>query len=353
MPLIVRPIEELDYPSAAKIHNRQNEPDMFMTAEQMQQRDTSGHEEIPEYARLVAESNGSVVGTATITSRWGGLVEPHRYWMLVATHEDFRHQGVDAAMIYGLLETVKQGEPHQLWTCIREDFVPAVEFLKPFGFAEAFRSWGSHFDVQAFDFGRFRPLVEKLESTGIRFSTYAALDDAGRESKLLTLHRQLEEDAPHYEPIIPKGFEDIRQAVIPDESCFVALDGDKIVGMACLNTEYPDHLQNGLTGVHRAYRNRGIATALKALVANFAKEHGHTDINAAGSGENQAMQRVNRKLGYDIEPPWITYKSELPFGATGTRTGGLTTRKNWDAISARTHAPTDCRPTRFVCEAGA
>lgn len=89
------------------------------------------------------------------------------------------------------------------------------------------------------------------------------------------------------------------------------MDGDKIVGMACLNTEYPDLLQNGLTGVDRNYRNRGIATALKALVADYAKQHGYDDINAAGSGENQAMLRVNRKLGYKIEPPWITYKALL------------------------------------------
>ena len=277
----------------------------------MKQRDARLSQRMTEFARVVAERDGRIVGVAAIQSHWGSFHEPHRYWVMLSTHEDHRRQGVDNAMIHGLLDLVAPDQPEQLWTCIRQDFVPMTEFLDAFNFSEEFRSWGSHLDVQAFDYEAFRPLAHKLEANGIRFIPYAALNDPAREEKLLALHRQVEADVPFYEPIIPQAFDDIRQTHIPDESCFVALGGDQIIGMACLNTKAPDHLQNGLTGVHPDYRNRGIATVLKALVADFAKKQGHDDINAAGSGENQAMLQVNRRLGYHIEPWWLTLKALL------------------------------------------
>ncbi|MEM7735211.1 MAG: GNAT family N-acetyltransferase [Deinococcota bacterium] len=265
----------------------------------------------PEYTRVVAERDGEIVGTATINSHHGGLYEPHRYWVGSATHEQHRHTGVDNAMIEALLEHVQAVQPEQLWTYIREDFVPMVEFLDAFNFNEEFRSWGSHLDVQAFDMDAYLPQKQELEAEGIRFCSYLELDEANRERDLVSFHKQIEEDVPFYEPIIPKERDDIREDNIPDESCFVALDGNTIVGMASLDTCVEGLLQNGLTGVHRDYRNRGIATVLKALVASYAKTQGEVDINAAGSGENQAMRHVNEKLGYMIEPAWITFKAVL------------------------------------------
>lgn len=311
MALIIRAVQNADYPTLALIHNSQNEPDWHLTAARMQQRDERFATKIPEYTRVVAERASEVVGTASITSHWGGLYEPHRYWVDSATHEQHRHTGVDNVMIEALLEHVQAGKPKQLWTCIRADFVPMVEFLNTFNFSEEFRSWGSHLDVQAFDIAAYLPQKQQLEAEGIRFCSYLELDEANREQDLVSFHKQIEDDVPFYEPIIPKERDDIRADNIPDESCFVALDGNNIVGMASLDTAVEGLLQNGLTGVHRNYRNRGIATILKALVANYAKTQGEVDINAAGSGDNQSMRQVNEKLGYVIEPAWITFKANL------------------------------------------
>ncbi len=318
MSLTVRSVRDTDYPTLAKIHNSQNEPDWHVTPERMQQRDERFTAKIPEYKRVVTEHATRIVGTASITSHWGGLYEPHHYWVDSATHEKHRHKGVDNAMIEALLEHVQAGQPEQLWTCMREDFVPMVEFLDAFSFTEEFRSWGSHLDVQAFNMGAYLPQKQQLEAKGIRFCGYLELDEASRERDLVSFHKQIEEDVPFYEPIIPQERDDIREDNIPDESCFVALDGTSIVGMASLDTAVEGLLQNGLTGVHRDYRNRGIATVLKALVANYAKAQGEVDINAAGSGENQAMRHVNEKLGYVIEPVWITFKAILQVVTDGT-----------------------------------
>lgn len=311
MSFLVRPVRDADYPVIVEIHNNQNEPDQHTTAERMQRNDQYFAGSAKEYLRVVAQKGQSVIGTASLTSHWAGFYRPHRYWTLLSVREEFRNQGVHEAMINFLLESVSASQPEELWTCIRTDFVPIASFIKSFNFSEVFRSWGAHLDVQRFEISKFTPLIERLEREGIHIASYASLSDSKREEKLFTLHKLIEDDVPHYEPIIPKTFNDIRSPHIPEESTFVALDGDLIVGMASLDTEEARLLQNGLTGVRREYRNRGIATALKAHVAHYAKQQGHLDINAAGAGDNIAMLKVNRRLGFHIEPPWITFRTQL------------------------------------------
>ena len=311
MSFLVRSVTDADYPVIVEIHNNQNEPDQHTTIERMQRRDQYSASTAKEYLRVVAQKAQSVIGTASLTSHWAGFYCPHRYWTVLSVAEEFRNQGVDEAMIDFLLERVSASQPQELWTCIRADFVPMASFIKSFNFSEVFRSWGAHLDLQRFEMSKFTPLIERLEREGIHIASYASLTDSKREEKLLTLHKLIEDDVPHYEPIIPKTFDDIRSPHIAEESCFVALDGDLIVGMASLDREDDRLLQNGLTGVRREYRNRGIATALKAHVAHVAKQQGHLDINAAGAGDNIAMLKVNRRLGFKIEPAWITFSAQL------------------------------------------
>lgn len=70
-------------------------------------------------------------------------------------------------------------------------------------------------------------------------------------------------------------------------------------------------LECGLTGVVRAWRNRGVATALKARTVQIARELGCRELNAGGGGVDTPMLRVNRKLGFEIEPAWITFAKKL------------------------------------------
>lgn len=200
----------------------------------------------------------------------------------------------------------------EVWTCIREDFVPAAGFLQPEGFEEQFRSWGAHLDLKTFDPTRFESRVRELERDDIRLVEYRDLAaDPDRDLRLVALQRELEEDAFAFEPIIPRTHDDVTSADTLLDTTVVAVAPDGgYVGIANLVGDATGtNLGCGFTGVARAYRNRGIATALKARVAQIAKAMGCTELNAGGGGVDTAMQRVNRKVGFEIEPAWITFAS--------------------------------------------
>ena len=66
-----------------------------------------------------------------------------------------------------------------------------------------------------------------------------------------------------------------------------------------------------MTGVVRAYRRRGIATALKVRTIQYAQTVGAETI-VTSNEENNPMNILNRKLGFEPMPAWISYhRSEL------------------------------------------
>lgn len=306
----MREVKESDFRILSEIHNSHNEPDWHTTPEKIHRSHQDWLKRDKNYRRVVATIDGEPVSNAMRCSREGDA--PKHYWIDLSVAEEHRLAGIEKKMIDELLQDAIGRETEYLWNCIRSDFNRTVEFLDKYGFKEEFRSWGSHLDLRKFDLEVFKPEIARLEEEGLRFSSYAVLDDTDKEAQLIKFQREIEDDTPYYEPIIPKVRDDISSEDIPNEGCFIALDGNRIVGMAGIeNTGEGGLLQNSLTGVNSEYRNRAIATVLKALVADYAKSIGEVDINAAGSGKNSPMLKVNVKLGYEIEPAWITSCADL------------------------------------------
>lgn len=311
MPLLIRSARPDDYPTIASIYNAQNEPDFHLTAERLRDTDASSAKHDHAFRRLVAETDGDVIAAGDLRSTWAGETEPGRYWTLLHVREDHRHQGVDVQMLHHAIGEAP--EPvRELWTCIREDFVPAAGFLEPERFEERGRSWGAHLDLSHFDPTRFAPLLHGLAQAGIRLLGYHDLaGDPDRDRRLLDLQRELEEDALALEPVIPRRHDDVTSPDTILDATIVAVAPDgRYVGIASLvGDPFGAHLACGFTGVDRPYRNRGISTALKARTAQIAQGLGCQELNAGGGGVDTPMLRVNRKLGFEIEPAWITSAS--------------------------------------------
>jgi GNAT superfamily N-acetyltransferase len=86
---------------------------------------------------------------------------------------------------------------------------------------------------------------------------------------------------------------------------FIALAGDEVVGYAGLD-EYGVDAFHGLTAVKRAWRGRGVATALKRSQIAAAKERGVKRLVTESEERNRPMRRLNEKLGYKPEPSLST-----------------------------------------------
>jgi GNAT superfamily N-acetyltransferase len=107
-------------------------------------------------------------------------------------------------------------------------------------------------------------------------------------------------DIPTEEPLQAPSFGDWATEVERNLLTLLALDGDRVVGFANLEVRNTPLgvVGNGLTTVVRSHRGRGIAQALKRAEIDWAAAQGFRRITTATHSSNDAMRRVNEKLGY-------------------------------------------------------
>jgi len=93
---------------------------------------------------------------------------------------------------------------------------------------------------------------------------------------------------------------------------FVAKSGDRIVGSSNLwKAGLPGYLTQGFTAVRKEYRRRGVATALKLMVAKAALEMGAKRIRTSNDSANEPALRMNRKIGFERTEAWAIYQMRL------------------------------------------
>ena len=108
----------------------------------------------------------------------------------------------------------------------------------------------------------------------------------------------------------PPTFEQWRSIEIdrptrPPELFFVAMAGDEPVGYATLD-DFGRDAHHGLTTTRRAWRGRGIATALKQTQIAAAKCAGFRRLVTGNEERNTPIRSLNEKLGYRPEPSLST-----------------------------------------------
>ena len=82
---------------------------------------------------------------------------------------------------------------------------------------------------------------------------------------------------------------------------FVAFDGDEVVGYAVADI-FGDEGYHGFTAVKRAWRRRGVATALKRAQIAAATDLGLKRLATGSEERNLPMRTLNAKLGYEPDP---------------------------------------------------
>ncbi|MBI3975568.1 MAG: hypothetical protein HY334_04170 [Armatimonadetes bacterium] len=70
-------------------------------------------------------------------------------------------------------------------------------------------------------------------------------------------------------------------------------------------------MHQGITGTRRAYRNRGLALALKLRTVAFARARGVREIRTWNDTLNAPMLHINVKMGFVRQPAWISFEQRL------------------------------------------
>jgi GNAT superfamily N-acetyltransferase len=246
---------------------------------------------------------------------------PDRYGLDVWVLPDHRRQGHGSALHDAAVKVLRERNALAATAGVKESMIDGVEFTKKRGWVEVKRDWESRLRPAGFDFDRFAGATERVTAQGIRISTYAAELPRDPETpwKAFELTDECRRDVPAMDPPTDVTFEDWKKdwidapSFLPD-AFFVAIDaGGRWLGMSNLqrSIEDPSFIWQGLTGVRREARGKGLAMALKLETVRHAQGLGVDHIKTWNDQRNRPMLAINEAMGFARQPAWIGLELRL------------------------------------------
>ena len=258
----------------------------------------------PERLYLVAEHGGRVVGTAMAAPS----DSPGRLFLEVRVLSEARRQGVGSALYEQLERHAVALMPNALSAHVSEASIDGLRFARQRGYCEVDRQVELVRTLQGDERPPPRPAgVEIVELTeAMRPAAYV-------------ITRQAWADFPLSVAVPAPAWDDWVREEFDGPIAFAALEKGQVVGFAALISRPVDGLlEHGLTACLRTHRGRGIGTALKQAQIAWAAGHGYRELITFTQAGNEAMRRVNVKLGYIEQPAWLTMRRDVPMPATGS-----------------------------------
>jgi len=128
-------------------------------------------------------------------------------------------------------------------------------------------------------------------------------------------------------PLAKQGYEDMplpgevhvpfdewlrEEATLPAGSFVARVDGEVVGYAGLLERAEEGTAEHGLTVVRRDFRGRGVAAALKRAELHWASRNGIRELVTWTQRGNEAMQSLNRHLGYVDREQVLTFQGPLP-----------------------------------------
>jgi len=271
------------------------------------------------FQRWVVEEDGRIIAFGSV-SQPPQFKEPGRYRFNITVHPNFERRGAGTAVYNTIWQTLqnRDAKPTIVESGCYQHHDQAVRFLQKRGYQQVMRWVITRLELPDFDAQPYTPLFTKLAAQGIEITTLPRLQakDPDWLEKLYELEWQLtlDEPLPYTPQKIPidqykKLVVDNPQVILP--SWMVAVDNGEVIGLSLLEKgSAPGGLSTGFTGVHRHYRRRGLATALKVRTIEYAKSAGYSFIRT-GNEENNPMLTLNKKLGFQEITARLAFEKRL------------------------------------------
>jgi mycothiol synthase len=270
--------------------------------------------------RIVAEEDGHMVGAVELYHK-PSRFHPDRYGFDVWVLPDRRRRGHGSALHDAAVKLLRERNALAATAGVKESMTDGVEFTKKRGWVEVKRDWESRLVVAGFDFDKFAGAAERLAAQHVRIATYAdeLARDPGAPQKAYELVDLVRRDVPATDEPTDVTFEEWKKdwldspSFLPD-AFYVAIDRDgHWLGMSNLqrSIEDPTFIWQGLTGVRREARGRGLAMALKLMTVRYAQRLGVDHIKTWNDQKNQPMLAINVAMGFARQPAWLGMELRL------------------------------------------
>ncbi len=316
----IRPQTEADYVAAVALINTVFDEGMTVENYAREAERKAGQ----AFTVLLAEVDGQIVGRAA------GGIDPRlprgEMACQVTVHPSLRRQGIGRALFDALQGFYAEHNPSNLRATVSDE--PEVAgWAERRGFRTMHHNLENWLDLTTFDpaaFGAFEVIGtgEAVKAAkGVRLSSFAAEREqtAKAESKLYRLYHDLLNDTPDGGDWATPPEENWLKWALqspgswPEGIWLAVTPAGKWVGLTLMQ-RYTDESRRGhifMTGVKRAYRGRGLATALKVVAAARAKEAGLVGLTTLNDASNKQILAVNHRLGfqkragfYRLIKPW-------------------------------------------------
>ncbi len=295
------------------VFNQPTEP-----LEEWQHDDQAQDPAYPFFRDLVTRGGITIAYAETFQSQFA--YHPQKFACEIYVHP--RHDAPDVRPFF-LEHTLErlQGKSLIALTSGMLDSIPlAMRFFDDFGFQRVAEVKLSRLDVNHFDAGRYAELLSRLQASGIDIVPLRELQirDPEWQQKLYDLEVTVNRDIPsqgekHYPDFADWRRKRLDSPAFDPHAWYIALEGSAYVAhsQGSINREsQPVQFNTGATATRRAYRRRGIATALKVHIIRYLKTQGVKEIVTNNDSRNP-MYRLNLALGFQPLLSWVRVEKPL------------------------------------------
>lgn len=249
----------------------------------------------------VMTPNGKLVGFGmAVSGPWDPILKQGHFDITMQVDKDWRNQGIGSMLFDEVTQFAVSNGGTVLQCGVRETAIVELAWLEKRGFMKTLHTFESQLDLSIASF-----LTEKTDYPHVLFTSFADYpQDDVLLKRFFDFWWELATDAPGMEgktqpefDVMKKQFESIDR-----EGFILAVDGGRWVAMSLIIKESDEMYYNSLTGVHREYRGKGLARAVKLKAIEFAKQQGAKFIRTHNDSNNIPMLHVNEKLGYEKKP---------------------------------------------------
>lgn len=255
--------------------------------------------------RLSAEKDGEMVAFAY--ARRNPDMKPGLFLLTIGVNGSDQGMGVGDALLPHVVEAVRAAGGRRLVAMVRESHPYASNFFAKRGFDLKMVLREGILDVQQAEARLFSL------PAGFRLVRWSDLEDTSESrARFVSTLQQMDEDEPGTEYF--GGFDSVsieRDAFDPDLSdphyCYLVDHEGEWVAHHQFKQVEPDSWDQAsitFTGTLKAFRRRGLATALKNLAVAEMKALGVQRVITHNDSTNIAMLAINNAQGFVEKPGW-------------------------------------------------